>query len=255
MIAMGIDLCNNGQNHFMEEQMNEQNEAPMSPEPSGFSSWFSTWMVAVTKPNEQTYARIASSPNAKLSTALLWVFIGSLVNFFVVALVQGAVMGQMMQQFGIENIPVRSLGGGFLSAICGAPVGAVISVVFFVIFAGVVQWVAKMFSGTGTFDQMIYVFAAITVPFTLVSSVMTLLAAIPYVGACFGLLGFLAGIYVLVLEVMAVKGVNQFGWGQAAGALFLPGIVMFCCVAAVVAGVVSLLVPVVRETYSQGIIP
>ena len=255
MIAMGIDLCNNGQNHFMEEQMNEQNEAPMSPEPSGFSSWFSTWMEAVTKPNEQTYARIASSPNAKLSTALLWVFIGSLVNFFVVALVQGAVMGQMMQQFGIENIPVRSLGGGFLSAICGAPVGAVISVVFFVIFAGVVQWVAKMFGGTGTFDQMIYVFAAITVPFTLVSSVMTLLAAIPYVGACFGLLGFLAGIYVLVLEVMAVKGVNQFGWGQAAGALFLPGIVMFCCVAAVVAGVVSLLVPVVRETYSQGIIP
>jgi len=258
MIVMSIVLCNNGQNHFLEEQMNEQNEAPMSPEPSGFSSWFSTWMEAVTKPNEQTYARIASSPNAKLTTALLWVFLGSLVNFFVATLVQGAVMGQMMQQFGqfgIENVPVRSLGGGFLSAICGAPVGAVISVVFFVIFAGVVQWVAKMFGGTGTFDQMIYVFAAITVPFTLVSSVMTLLAAIPYVGACFGLLGFLAGIYVLVLEVMAVKGVNQFGWGQAAGALFLPGIVIFCCVAAVVAGVVSLLIPVVRETYSQGIMP
>lgn len=235
--------------------MNEQNETPMSPESSGFSSWLSTWMDAVTKPNEQTYARIASSSGAKLSTALLWIFIGSLVNFFVATLVQGAVMGQMMQQFGIENVPVRSLGGGFLSAICGAPVGAVISVVFYVIFAGVVQWVAKMFGGIGTFEQMIYVFAAITVPFTLVSSVMTLLAAIPYIGPCFGILGFVAGIYVLVLEVMAVKGVNQFGWGQAAGSLLLPGFVIFCCVAAVVAGAISLLVPVIRDTYSQGIMP
>lgn len=231
--------------------MNEQNDTPMSPEPSGFSGWLSTWMDAVTKPNEQTYARIASSPNAKLSTAFLWVFIGSLVNFFIATLVQGAVMGQMMQQFGIENVPVASLGSGILSAICGAPVGAVISVVFFAMFAGIVQWVAKMFGGTGTFEQLAYVLAAITIPFSLISSVLTLFAAVPYVGACFGFLGFIAGIYVLVLEVMAVKGVNQFGWGQAVGSLFLPGIILFCCIAGVAAGLASFLIPVVREIAPQ----
>lgn len=236
-----------------EEHMNEQDNTPKSPspEPSGFSNWLSTWMDAATKPNELTYARLAASPNAKLSTAFLWVFLGSLVNFFAVSLMQGAIMGQMMQQFDFEGMPVRSLGGGFLSALCGAPVGAVFSVIFFAIFTGVVQWVAKMFGGKGTFEQLAYVFAAITVPVTLVSSVLTLFAAIPYVGLCFGFLGLALGIYVVVLELMALKGVNQFGWGQAAGALFLPGIVLFCCLAAVTFGFISLLAPAISETYSQ----
>ena len=251
-------MCNNSQNHSLEEYMNEQDSAPLSPEPSGFSSWFSTWMEAITKPNQQTFARLAASPNAKMTTAFLWVFLGSLVNFFVASLVQGAVMGQMMQQFGMENVPVRSLGSGFLYVICGAPVGAVISVVFFALFTGVVQWVAKMFGGKGTFEQLAYVFAAITVPFTLVSSVLTLLSAIPYVGMCFGFLTFAVGIYVLVLEVLAVQGVNQLGVGQAVGALFLPGIVLFCCIAVVVAGLVSVLAPAIGEAFNQinsGLVP
>jgi len=231
--------------------MNEQDSAPLSPEPSGFSSWFSTWMEAITKPNQQTFARLAASPNAKMTTAFLWVFLGSLVNFFVASLVQGAITGQMMQQFGLEGMPRSAFGGGFLYAICGAPVGAVVSVVFFAMFTGVVQWVAKMFGGTGTFEQLAYVFAAITVPFTLISSVLTLFAAIPYVGVCFGFVGLAVGIYVLVLEVLAIQGVNQLGVGQAAGALFLPGIVIFCCLFVVIAGLLSVLAPAINEVFQQ----
>ncbi len=229
--------------------MNEQDSTPLSPEPSGFSSWFSTWMEAITKPNQQTFAGLAASPNAKMTTAFLWVFLGSLVNFFVASLVQGAIMGQMIQQFNLENMPRNAFGGGLLSAICGAPVGAVISVVFFAIFTGVVQWVAKMFGGKGTFEQLAYVFAAITVPFTLVSSVLTLLSAIPFVGLCFGFVGFAVGIYVLVLEVLAVQGVNQIGVGQAAGALFLPGIVIFCCLVVVIGGILSVLAPAISDVF------
>lgn len=242
----------------MEEPMNEDMNAPMSPEPAGFSSWLSTWMDAVTKPNEQTYINIASSPNAKLTTAFLWVFIGSLINVFIASLVQGAIMGQMMQNFDLEGFSSGGTGISIISAICGAPIGALVSVLFFAMFTGVVQWVAKMFGGTGTFEQLAYVFAAITVPFSLISSVLTLLGAIPYVGACFGVLGFAAAIYVIVLELMAVKGVNGFGWGPAAGALFLPGIVIFCCVAVVIIGAFSLLAPSISDAFNQinqGLIP
>ena len=160
-------------------------------------------------------------------------------------------MGRIMQQFGFEGLPRAVRGGGFLSVICGAPVGAIVSVVFFALFVGVVQWVAKMFGGKGTFEQLAYVFAAISVPFTVISSLMTLLAAIPYVGFCFGFLGLGVTIYVIVLEVMTVKGVNQFGWGEAAGSFFLPGIVLFCCVAAIIAGMIGLLVPVIRDVAPQ----
>ncbi|HKJ39195.1 MAG TPA: Yip1 family protein [Anaerolineales bacterium] len=238
--------------------MSDEMNTPMSAEPTGVASWFSIWMEAVTKPNEQTYVKIASSSNAKASTAFLWVFIGGLVNFFVVSLVQGAIMGQVLQGFDLEGVSGSGAGFSLIAAICGAPVGAIISVVFFAMFTGVVQWVAKMFGGTGTFEQLAYVFAAIAVPFTLISSVFSLLAAIPYVGACFGLLGLVLAIYVVVLEIMAVKGVNQFGWGQAVGSFFLPGIVIFCCLGVIIAGSFSILAPAISETFTeinQGLTP
>jgi hypothetical protein len=77
--------------------MSEQMNAPMLPEPSGVSGWVSTWREAITRPSEQTFARIGSSPQAKSTTALLWVFLGSLVNFFLASLVQGAMVRQIFQ--------------------------------------------------------------------------------------------------------------------------------------------------------------
>jgi hypothetical protein len=191
--------------------MSEQMNTPVLPPPSGVSEWVSVWRDALTRPSEQTFASIARSPNAKSTTAFLWIFLGSLVNFFLASLVQGAMMRQMMQNsdLGIEGIP-GGAGGGLIAAICGAPIGAVISVVMFAIVVGIVQFIAKMFGGVGTFDQLAYSIAAIVTPFYLVSAVLTLLSAIPAVGWCFGILGLLAGLYVLALEVMAVKGVNQF---------------------------------------------
>jgi hypothetical protein len=226
------------------------------PPPSGVSEWFSVWRDALTKPSDQTFARIARSPNAKLTTALLWIFLGSLVNFFLASLVQGALMRQMMQNsdFGIEGIPAGA-GGGLITAICGAPIGAVISVIMFVIVVGIVQFIAKLFGGLGTFDQLAYSIAAIVTPFYVVSAVLTLLSAIPAVGWCFGILGLFAGLYVLALEVMAVKGVNQFGWGQAIASLLLPVFAVTCCIAAVIAGILSMLGPQFQDIFNTIMTP
>ena len=234
--------------------MSEEMNTPMLPPPSGVSEWFSVWRDALTRPSEQTFARIAQSPNAKSTTAFLWIFLGSLVNFFLASLVQGAMMRQMMQNsdLGLEGIPA---GGGLVAAICGAPIGAVISVVMFAIVVGIVQFIAKMFGGVGTFDQLAYSIAAIVTPFYVVSAVLTLLAAIPAVGWCFGILGLLAGLYVLVLEVMAVKGVNRFGWGQALASLLLPVFAVACCIAAVIAGLASMLAPQFQDIFNSIMTP
>lgn len=210
--------------------MSEQMNAPMLPPPSGVSEWFSVWRDAITKPSDQTYARISQSPNAKLTTALLWVFLGSLVNTLLGSLVQGAVFRQMMQNsdFGRNGFPGMA-GGGFVGVICGAPIAAVISVVLFAAVVGVIQLIAKMFGGRGAFDQLAYAIAAIFTPVSLINSVFTLLAAIPFVVYCAGLISLLLFIYAVVLQVMAVKGVHQFGWGQAAASLLLPFLVLCCC--------------------------
>jgi hypothetical protein len=234
--------------------MNEQPNAnaPMLPPPSGVSEWVSVWRDALTKPSDLTFARIAQSPHAKATTALLWIFLGSLVQFFLSSLVQGRIMRQMMQNsdFGANGFP-RAFGGGLIASICGAPIGALISVVVFAIVIGVVQLIAKMFGGRGTYDQLTYAIAAIAAPFSLVGGVLALLSAIPFAGFCFGILGFLAGIYVLVLEVMAVKGVNQFGWGQAIASLLLPVLAVACCISIGVIGILRALGPNISDIFNS----
>jgi len=229
--------------------MSEQMNAPMLPPPSGVSEWFSVWRDALTKPSDQTFARIAQSPNAKLTTALLWVFLGSLVNILLASLVQGAVIRRMMQNsdFGANGFPGMA-GCSLVAAVCAGPI---VSVVGFVIFVGVVQLLAKMFGGRGTFEQLAYATAAIVAPFSLINSVFTLLAAIPFVGLCFGLVSLIAVVYVIALEVMAVKGVNQFGWGQALGSYFLPFLVLACCVSVGVIGILRALGPGINEIFNS----
>ena len=229
--------------------MSEQMNTPMLPPPSGVSEWISVWRDALTKPSDQTFARIAQSPNAKLTTALLWVFLGSLVNLLFASLVQGVLFRQMMQNsdFGGNGFP-RMAGGSLLAAVCAGPI---ISVIGFVIFVGIVQLLAKMFGGRGTFEQLAYSTAAIVAPFSLINSVFTLLAAIPFVGLCFGLVSLIGVLYVIVLEVMAVKGVNQFGWGQALGSYFLPFLVVFCCLSLGVIGILRAAGPGINEIFNS----
>jgi len=55
------------------------------------------------------------------------------------------------------------------------------SVVLFAIGVALIQWIAKMFGGRGTFEQLAYTFGAIQAPFYLISAVFALLGAIIFV--------------------------------------------------------------------------
>jgi hypothetical protein len=119
---------------------------------------------------------------------------------------------------------------------------------FFAIGVFIVQWLAKMFGGRGNAEQLAYAMAAISAPYSIIAGVLTLLSAIPYLQYCFGPLLFVAGIYVFVLNVMAVKGVNQVSWGAAVGSLLIPGLVIAFLCACLVGVSVAALMPVLRET-------
>jgi hypothetical protein len=242
---------------LMEAHMNEPSNAPLSPIPGGSTPVYQVWLNALTKPNEQTFAEMAASPNAKSTTAFLWVFLGSLVNSFFAALVQGSVMRQMMQQYGGDGqFPFGGAGGAtFVQVICGAPIAAVIAVVIFAALVGVVQFLARTFGGRGTIVQMAYTSAAIWTPIVLITSVFTLFSAIPVVGPfaglCFGIVGLILALYALFLAVTAVKGVNQIGWGQAAGSCLLPFVLLCCCATAVGYALGRALEPAINDTFNS----
>ena len=218
--------------------MNEQSNTPMSPMPDGPMAFYQVWTKALTKPNEQTFADLAASPNAKAMSAYTWVFVASLIQLFFSFLVNGSVMRQALENSGRGDLPLQGFAFTAVFSICGAPVGALIVTLFFAVGTAIIQWIAKMFGGSGTFDQLAYSFGAIQAPFALASTVFTLLGAIPFVGLCFRIVLSLLSLYVFVLQVMATKGVNRFGWGQAFGSVLIPGAVIgiTCCCLFAVAG-------------------
>jgi hypothetical protein len=243
--------------------MDQFDNTPITPPSSGApgpAGWLPVWIKAVTQPNEQTFVDITEHPDMSAKTAYIWVFIAGTISGIIQAfastistatgsnaLSQIPGLGQYFQQSsGAGGFAISSLIGG----LCASPLVGLLSVLFFALFVAIIQWIAKLFGGTGTYVKLLYAFAAITVPVTIVSSVFVLLSVIPYVGICTGIISFGLSIYVLVLQVMAVKGVNRFGWGQAAGSVFIPGCVVFIICACVVFGGLMLLGPVIGNVFS-----
>jgi hypothetical protein len=227
------------------------NEIPSTPAPEPRTdSVFNVWGRALTKPSEFTYADLAASPRAKATTAYLWMFVAALIQFFLSVLVQRQMMNNF-QKYGIDvgNLGSRGgIGAILIGLVCVAPILAALSTLMFAIVVAIIQWLAKMFGGTGTYDQLAYAMAAIAAPVTILTGVLNLFSAIPYVGLCFGLLGFLAALYVLVLQIMAVKGVNHIGWGGALGAYFIPVLVLGFVCACLFGVSLAALIPIIRQT-------
>jgi hypothetical protein len=192
---------------------------------------------------------MAASPAAKASTGYLWYFIGAIVQFLLASLVQGALVKNLSSQY-MDQIP-QNFGSPWLTILCAAPLAAVFTTVLFGIGAAVVQSIAGMFGGKGTHNQLTYVLSAILTPYLILSGLLALPSAIPPIGLLTGLIAGLAGLYVLVLEVLAVKGVNRFGWGPAIGSLLVPLLVIGFFCACLVAGAIALLLPVFRQTMPQ----
>lgn len=235
---------------------------PVMESKPGPAGWIQVWMKAVSKPNEQTFIDMTESPDATSKTAFIWVFIAGTVSGIFQAILQGIYTATgttpqipipgLEQYMPSGSGDAASIGVALVISLCLSPVAGLVSVLFFAIGTAIVQWIAKMFGGVGTFEKLAYATAAITVPFTLVSSVLALFSTISFVGACFGIISLGLSLYVIVLQVMAVKGVNRFGWGAAIGSVFIPGLVVLFFVCCLVFAGLTLLGPAISNTF-QGL--
>jgi len=244
--------------------MSEFSNEPMAPDSNPEMSMVETWMAAVTKPSEGTFAKIAAQPGATTSKAFLWVFLASLITSFASFIAQavnfGGRMGGLSQYLPPEiarELPIGAAPSvGFGTVICGAPVAAIFAVLFFAIGTGLIQWVAKLFGGTGSFEKLAYAFSAITVPYSVVTAVLTLVGIIPIIGILTGLVGFGLFFYVIVLNVFAVKAVNNLDTGKAVGSVLLPGLVIFaliCCCTILAVAVMGPMIGNVFDSINQSL--
>jgi hypothetical protein len=224
---------------------------------TGSESFLQIWIRALTKPSESTYSELAGSARARASTAFLWIFLCTFAPALVSVLVSGSQISQRLQQAGVDTGSVGGgLGAALINFLCITPFAAIVGIIGFIISVGLMQWIARLFHGQGTFDQLAYTLGAILAPGLLVSAVLALPSAVPFLGICSGLLSLLFSLYLLVLEVRAIKAVHKFGLGSAIGTLVIPGLAIgfvVCCIVAVIASVAGIAFGDLFSTINQSL--
>ena len=226
--------------------MNEPSNTPLVDSASPQSEpFYQIWLKALTRPTEQTYLEIVNSPAASVRTAYMWLGIAYVISFVIsVAILQLSAVFQYGGDFG------SSIGSALAAIACGAPIGAVVALLLYALEVAIIQWVAKMFKGAGSFDKLLYAFAAFTAPLSLVSAALSIFSLIPLVGFCISMFGIAIVVYQIFLMVTATKAVNGFGWGEAAGSVLIPTIVFIFLCSCVTIGILMLLGPVIGDVFS-----
>jgi hypothetical protein len=239
------------------EQTPSNTPVPVMESKPGPAGWLAVWIKAVTKPSEQTYIEISESPDARMQTAFIWVFIAGTISGIAQAILRAAyaAMGTTPQIPGLEQFSQQPGDGGtaigsLVGGICASPLVGLLSVLFFAIGIAITQWIAKLFGGTGNFEKLAYTTAAISVPFTLITSVLTLIGVIPFVGICTGIISLILSLYILYLQITAVKAVNRFGWGPAVGAVLIPVLVVLFVCGCLTIAILTLLGPAIGDVFS-----
>jgi len=219
-------------------------------------SWFDTWIRAVTKPSVANFEEIARDPGASLGRAYLWVALASIISSLISTLVitlQGTFSSLMSEQMG-EGVGGILFGSSIGTILCGVPILVIVGLIGFTIITGVIQLIAKLLGGVGTFTATAYVVSAIGFSLGIVTSLLTLLNIIPFLACLTAPILIALGIYGIALQVIAVKAVHQFGWGSAVisvlGLVILLAILGACVAAVVVAGLATL-APSIGNVFSN----
>jgi hypothetical protein len=199
-------------------------------------------MNAVTKPNVATYE--AEIPKASWLRTLIGVAAVAIVSFIISLIAAGAASAtfaplrqQLIDRGYTGPDPFVMSAGGGIGAAFWALIGTFIS---FFLGAGLLWLMAKMFGGTNS-DFMTHSYL-LSISYTPLRIISTVLSIIPFVGGLVLLVTYLYQIYSAGLAMQASQRMQP---GRAQLAAFLPtviGIVLGClCFFVLIAAVVSII--------------
>ncbi len=219
-----------------------------SAEPS--LPWYQVWLKALTEPRVAAYEALVTRQGVSLGKACLWVAIAGIVGaLFIVgggsALRALTALDPALRQ-GTDSYSFVTIAA--ISLVCLAPLAVVGSILGLLLSAGISHVLARALGGIGTFTQLAYAFAAYSAPASMISSAVSI---IPCVGA---IISLPLSVYVLFLNILAIKAVHHISWGRAvvSSVLFVALILAF--LACVVIIVLALMGPAIGNVFS-GIIP
>ena len=221
-----------------EEEFTDQLQGAPAGASGRGAMFYEIWLLALTRPREETYQTIVEDPGARVGRAALWIFITSLLSYGLATVLQFGQMAALLNQMEDSGTSLGAIaGGGAIALVCVLPLIAVFAVVGAMVYAALLQFVAGALGGQGSFRSLFFGTASFTAPMTIIT---TGLGLIPFVGPC---LSIPVSFYAAYLNVLVLKAVNRFGWGMAIITLFVP-FIFFILVGLILA---ALLFPLMQE--------
>lgn len=190
-------------------------------------SWSQAWSMAIFRPSVKTFERIALNAKATRKTAFLWMWIGNLfapVIVIVLATILAIPPGRL-PWYDLVPYPVSCL-------IQSAGAAIRVAILTLIEIVGIWVWhiIARLFRGKGTYAGLLNAVAAFIAPLTLITTLIGLASEL--FAAPFLLWPVIPiQVYLLVLFVIAIKSVYQFGWVRAIILYILGLLLLLACVA------------------------
>jgi hypothetical protein len=109
----------------------------------------------------------------------------------------------------------------------------IFAVIGMIISAGLYHLIAKLFHGSGKWGDLAFCLSAVVAPSTIIAGVVNAITLVflkvpvlSIISTIFVVIvSLILGIYVIVLNVNAIKAAENLGTGQALATLFIPGII------------------------------
>ena len=198
--------------------------------------WYEIWWDVWLHPGIAPFQTILKEPNHSMTRGFIWVAVTSFIITLISSVFSALVMRNLVSDaFGgtmLENYATNTL-----SAICGVILSPIFAIIGVAISAGIYHWVAKLFRGKGNWNDLVYCLSAVTAPGTLFGGVIGIFSLLFFQNPVLIFLpvfvAFAFAVYMIVLNVNAIRAAEDVGTWEALGAIFIPTIVIVvlvtCC--------------------------
>jgi hypothetical protein len=180
---------------------NEEYEMSLMIEQPQSYTWSQTWKKVVSDPSKELFQAIMSDPQASLIRAITWVFLGGMgiaTIFFILPIL---VLASLADRLGTMT--------AILFLVAGPLIGGLLISLVFLGNVITIHWLSRLTGGEGSFEKTAYVLASIVTPFSLINIILLLVPVLGWV------LIYVMGVYQLIVTILAIQALYEFGWGQA----------------------------------------
>ena len=219
-------------------------------QPSKPRKWYEIWWDVFSHPGLAPFQTILNEPGHDSTRGFIWVAVTSLCVTLVSFLFSTLVIRNLMADY-FGGTMIGNYGGYTFYYICSVILSPFFTIIGIAITAGIYHWIAKLFHGKGDWNDLVFCLSAVTAPGTLVGGVIGIFSILffktPVLIFLPTMVSLAFGIYIIVLNVNAIRAAEDIGIWEAIGTMFIPaivvGVLVICCT-------LALLIPVFSQTIS-----